>query len=363
MRSNNIGFIISACLYDGGAERVIANLSNQLIDEVSNVVIITPSRDEHDYSVKPEIKRYYYEDAIKGNTPRIFRIYKRINYIRKICQREKLDVLIGFLPGAVTYCSLATLGIKTKSIVSERNDPNRTYQSRKRQVWGKFVYSLADYSVFQTPNARSWFPKCVQTKSEIILNPVADVFYSTPRHPETNLFVSCGRLVEQKNQHMLIEAFSKAYNKCPYIKLNIYGDGYMREELQSHIDNLGAGNIITLCGTTKNVPEILAKADCFVLSSDFEGAPNALMEAMAMGIPSISTDCPCGGPKMLNNGKQIIELVPVGNVDAMANAICRLALDKKYAMCLAESSKEHAQVFAAEAVKNKWLALINKLSK
>lgn len=361
--SNNIGFIISACLYDGGAERVIANLSNQLIDEVSNVVIITPSRDEHDYYIKPDIKRYYYEDAVDGDTPRLFRAYRRIKFIRKICQREKLDVLIGFLPGAVTYCSLATLGINTKSILSERNDPNRTYPTLKRRIWGKFVFSLADYVVFQTPDARSWFPKHVQLKSEIILNPVADVFYTTPRHPETNLFVSCGRLVEQKNQHMLIEAFSKAYDKCHDIKLYIYGEGYMHEELQSHIDKLGVGDIIILCGAIKNVQEALAKADFFVLSSDFEGAPNALMEAMAMGIPSISTDCPCGGPKMLNNGKQIIDLVPVGDVDAMAKAICRLALDKKYAISLAESSKEHAHVFTAKAVKNKWLDIINKLTK
>lgn len=362
-KPHRIGFFISACLYDGGAERVIANLSNQLIDEVSNVVIITPTRDEHDYYVKPEIKRYYYEDAINGVTPRILRAYKRIKYIREICLQEELDVLIGFLPGAVTYCALATLGIKTKSIVSERNDPNRTYPTLMKRIWGKLFFSIADFAVFQTPDAKAWFPKTIKSKSEIIFNPVADVFYNTPRHPETNLFVSCGRLVEQKNQHMLIDAFSKAHKECHDIKLKIYGDGHLREELQSHIDKLGVGDIITLCGPSKNVTEVLANADCFVLSSDFEGAPNALMEAMAMGIPSISTDCPCGGPKMLNSGKQIIELVPIGDVDSMANAICHLALDKKYANYLAKTSKVQAQVFTTDAVKNKWLDIINKLIK
>lgn len=361
--NHRVGFLISACLYDGGAERVIANLSNQFIEDHINIVVITPARDEHDYYLQPSIKRYYYGECVSGSSPRVIRPIKRIRYIREICRRENLDVLISFLPGAVTYGSFATLGIRTKSIVSERNDPNRTYPTLMSRIWGKLVFGLADFSVFQTSDARSWFQSSVQKKSRIILNPVADVFYCTPRNPIPNLFVSCGRLVEQKNQIMLIEAFANARKTNPDIRLYIYGEGYMHDVLQEKIDCLHMNEAIKLCGSTDDVARALSDAEYFVLSSDFEGAPNALMEAMAMGIPSISTDCPCGGPKMLNNGKKVIELVPVGDAVALADAICLLVQNKKIAYDLAEAGKIRSKDFTTGAVKKQWLDMIEKLVK
>lgn len=362
-KAHNIGFLISNCLYDGGAERVIANLSNQFIEDHINVVVITPARDEHDYYLQPSIKRYYYGDCVSWSSPRVIRSLKRIRYIREICKRENLDVLISFLPGTVTYGSIATLGIRTKSIASERNDPNRTYPTRMKRVWGKLAFGLANFSVFQTPDARFWFQDRVQKKSRIILNPVADVFYCTPRNPIPNLFVSCGRLVEQKNQIMLIEAFAIALKTNPDIRLNIYGEGYMHDVLQEKIDCLHMNEAIKLCGSTDDVPRALSDAEYFVLSSDFEGAPNALMEAMAMGIPSISTDCPCGGPRMLNNGEKVIELVPVGDTMALSDAICHLVQNKKLAYDLAEAGKIRSKDFTTGAVKEQWLDAIEKLVK
>lgn len=216
---------------------------------------------------------------------------------------------------------LATRGLPVKTLVSVRNDPNKEYAGKMGVFVGKVLLPMADGCVFQTKEAQEWFPEKLQKKSKIIYNAVKEDFYHVERNPNHGEIVTCGRLTEQKNHEILISAFAEVLKKYPYVTLKIYGEGTLRDTLQEQINELGIQDKAFLMGVTNNVEKALETAELFVLSSDYEGMPNALMEAMAAGVPCISTDCPCGGPKELFGERLKRKLVSCGNVRQMANKI------------------------------------------
>lgn len=359
-KKQHIGFIISHNLNDGGAERVIANLSNHLIRNNYDVSIITPCEDAKDYFVNAQINRYYYDDEKIQKRNRILRVWLRIKYVREVCRTNHIDVLIAFLPGAINYACLATRRIPTKLIVSERNDPSRTYPNIFKRLIGNIEFLMSDYAVFQTEDAQSWFAKGVQKKSTIISNLVADEFYHVQREGrQYKRIITCGRLTAQKNQKLLVSAFALVHNQFPDWQLHIYGEGELHNELQQQIDSLQMQGAIKICGSVIDVPNVLRTADIFVLCSDYEGAPNALMEAMAAGVPCISTDCPCGGPKYLFQENKNGLLVPLQNTQALASAIVRIIKDDNLACQIADSGKQRAADFTASNILAKWIEVIN----
>lgn len=153
-------------------------------------------------------------------------------------------------------------------------------------------------------------------------NAVKEEFYQVERTPVRGEIVTCGRLTEQKNHKLLIDAFAEVQKIYPFATLKIYGEGVLREKLQNQIDSLNLNEKVFLMGATNDVAKALQTADLFVLSSDYEGMPNALMEAMAAGVPCISTDCPCGGPRELFGEDASDKLVPCNDSAQLAEAIC-----------------------------------------
>lgn len=313
-----IGFYINV-IGGGGAERVVANLANQFSEDNNEVVIITSIRHEREYTLNECVKRYNLEEneinnRIKKNLSRIFKL-------RKIVKKEKLDILVSFMAEPNYRAILATRGLKTKCLISVRNDPNREYAGRVGKFLGQHLLPLADACVFQTSEAQAWFPAKLQKKSTIIPNAVKEDFFNIKRERIPGLIVTCGRLTSQKNHKLLISAFCQVATDYPEATLEIYGEGELRQQLQTLIDSTQYRERITLMGSTNNVPAVLSKADIFVLSSDYEGMPNALMEAMVAGVACISTDCPCGGSRMIINQNKNGILVPISNVKSMADAI------------------------------------------
>ena len=296
-------FYINA-LNGGGAERVMSNLSSQFVDKGYEVLFATSYPADGEYELNKKIKRFNLESE---NIPcsKIKRNYVRVKRLRQICKREKPDVLVAFMAEPNFRAIIATIGLKTKTVISVRNDPEKEYAGRLMNFVGKYILPMADGCVFQTEEAKKWFPKKLQNKSTIIFNAVKREFFEAKRKPVNGLIVTCGRLEEQKNHILLIKAFFNVVKKNPNAYLHIYGEGSLKDYLQSLIDNLGLNHSVKLMGQTNDVVSVLEKADVFVLSSFYEGMPNALMEAMAVGVPCIATDCPCGGARMLlndNNG-------------------------------------------------------------
>ena len=256
---------------------------------------------------------------------------------------------------------LATLGLKTKVIISVRNDPNVEYRGKLFKLMGKILLPLADGCVFQTHDAKKWFPQKLQSKSTIIVNAVKDEFYDVKRNPQKHLMISCGRLEKQKNYPLLIDAFGEVKKRFPDAMLYIYGTGSCMSEIQKKITDMGLKNSVILKGQTDNVPEALAEADVFLMTSDYEGMPNALLEASVVGVPCIATDCPCGGVKMILTDKENGLLVPVGDKKSLVKAIIYLIDNEEEKKKYSQSSKNRARQYQSDIVLNEWIDYIKSI--
>ena len=249
---------------------------------------------------------------------------------------------------------LASAFLKCRTVVSVRNDPTKEYGSNwiKRMI-ANSVFLLADGCVFQTEDASLYFSRWVRRKSKVIVNPVNETFYGVKRSDTPRNIVTVGRFYPQKNHKLLIDAFARIADEFPEENLIIYGEGPLREEMENQISAFSLKGRVFLPGSTSHVPEVLSEAKLFVLSSDFEGMPNALMEAMAVGVPVISTDCPCGGPKLLLEKNDYGILVPCGDTsrmaEAMKNMLSRDMLERYHKQALIR-----AEIFEPQKIFKQW---------
>ncbi len=320
----------SMTMYSGGAERVVSNLSNYFIKE-NDVAIATLINSRIDYDLNNRIDILF--SSKNCNTNMFFRIKNSINLLKNT-KKYNPDVIIAFCP---TMCFLACffkIFFKSfkdiKLIISERNDPYSEYKNFLFKYIANLLYSKSDIIVFQTNGAKSFFNEKVQKKGVIITNPINEKFLNILKSDKKeNCIVNVGRLEPQKNQKLLINACTNVFKKYPNWKLKIYGEGNLKKELETLIIDLKMEKNIFLMGRCNELNKELPKNKIFVLSSNFEGMPNALMEAMACGLACISTDCPCGGPNdLIVNYKNGI-LIPVNDIKSMEKEIINLIENKE----------------------------------
>ena len=221
-------------LRHGGAERVISNLASEFSKHNYKVVLVTSFKCEEEYTVHKNVKRVYlYEKNINENF--FSKNLKFVKRLRQIIKYENPNVSVSFMAEPNFRLLIATLGMKTKKVISVRNDPNYEYPNFIYRFLAKTLYFLADGIVFQTKDAKEWFPKGIQRKSKIILNPVADKFYQVQRNVEKQNIIAIGRYEKQKNFEMLIKAYSLIARMFPEEKLLIYGQGIEKSNLESLI--------------------------------------------------------------------------------------------------------------------------------
>ena len=262
------------------------------------------------------------------------------------------------------YTIIALMGTGIPIIYSERNDPNKTNQGKVEKIYRKIVEIGAKHIVFQTNGARTYYSNRVQRKSSIILNPVNLEKIPERIKEEINYseIVSVARLEPQKNQELLIDAFNIVSKNHKDVVLKIFGEGSLKNKLQNKIDEIGLKNRVFLMGAKPDVLEWIKESFCFVLSSDFEGLPNSLIEAMCMGIPCISTDCSPGGAReLLRNDRGMV--VPCGNKEELAGAINMYLEKKDIAMKYGDEAFEVRYEVEASMVARKWIILLEKIRK
>lgn len=346
-------------LTSGGAERVICNLSNYLNQK--NKVYITTLFDrpiayklDNDVVIKScKLKK----DNIIGKISNAFEI---INTIKNISP----NYVISFCP---TMCFITCFFRifnkklkKCKLIVSERNNPENEYKNNVMKKIANFLYSKADVIVFQTKDAMYFFDEKVRKKGVIIPNPINEKFidYDNRTIEKENIIVNVGRLTIQKNQKNLILAFSKIIKIHADYKLYIYGVGELENELKKLIKEQKLEKKVFLKGTSQDLATELSKCKIFVLSSDFEGMPNALMEAMSLGMACISTDCPCGGPKELISNYENGLLVPTNDFVLLANRINELIENDDLRQKIENNAKKIIITYNPKAIYKKWENLL-----
>lgn len=350
-----IALFISS-LQKGGSERVMVNLAEFFYRNHYEVLLVTQYKREEEYEILPEIQRVYSEPAqekLQGNRLQNFRA--RFQELRNIWIEYKPDIILSFL-GKNNLMAIATSAfLPVKTVVSVRGEPTMEYPGKLMRFLAKWLFGYADGIVLQTKMAMKFFPRKVQNKAVILPNPINPLFvrsrYEGIREP---LIVAVGRLDENKNHAMLIHAFAKIAAEYPDIKLCIYGDGSSREELEQLVAEKNLSDRISLPGCITDVAEHISKAKIFVLTSNTEGMPNSLMEAMALGLPVISTDCPCGGPATLIEDGVNGMLVPVGDAYALADAMRKILSDEQFAEKLSENAYHIVQDLNPDKVNNEW---------
>lgn len=345
-------------IHDGGAERVMVNLTKCFAEDGYRVILVNSFRDTWEYEVSPLVKRVVLEPQESRENVFVKNV-KRISRLRKVCKTEKADVLISFMGEPNIRAIVASIGLDIKTIISVRSNPDIEYAGLFGSAIKKYVLPRADGCVFQTKYAKEMFPRKLQDKSTVIYNMVKEEFYYV-KAENPKYIVSCGRLNKVKNYEMLIRAYAGLHiEDCP--QLRIYGQGPEKENLEKLIRELNMEGRVLLCGQTDDVVGVLREAILFVLTSDSEGMPNALMEAMAAGVPCIATDCPPGGVREIFGEEHKGQLVPVGDEAALKRAIQVLLSDpSKY-----EEEKtwitERAAEFRTDKIFDRWKEYIENV--
>lgn len=356
------------CLEQGGAERVVTNLAHQFYQEGYEVLIATEWIGENEFQIDKGIRRVHVgltgEDMRKSRPVQILR---RVTHLRDFVKKEKPDVLIAFAQKANYRALMATIGTKQPVIISIRTDPVGHYDSLADKLQIPLLFPRAAGCVFQTQGQREFFPKGTQKKSRIILNPINPKYIGVKK-PErrTKTVVQSGRLVDFKNQLMLIRAFVKVHEKHPDYDLKIYGgdsfDG-TKELLETLIAEKKAEGYVTLMGASDELERVLTDAAVYAFSSDWEGLPNALLEAMALGLPIVATDCPCGGPRTVMQDGYNGLLVPIKDEDRMAEGICWLIEHPEEAERMGDNARKIAEIANGRAIFEQWRDYIESVKR
>ena len=351
-------------LSDGGAERVMANLANYFSAKGNNVILVNTFKTDNEYKISALVKRYYLESGININSNIVIRNFKRIYELRKIIKSERPELVVSFMKQPNTRNIIATLGLKkVKRIISVRVDSKIEYRGKFGYFISRAILPFADGCVFQTREAKEWFPKTLQEKSKIIVNPVREDFFSVVRKPVYGRIVTLGRLANQKNHKLLIKSFYDIKDKVPNSVLEIYGVGDEYPNLWALINELELNDRVFLKGRTHQPEKVLESADIFVLSSDFEGMPNSLMEAMAAGVPCVSTDCLGGGAKFLIKDKVNGLLVPMKDDIKMSEALLTLLKDANFKDKIGIEARKTAESFKPEKIYKQWNDYFNEVLK
>ena len=318
-----IMFILPS-LGSGGAERVVSVLANAFCDLNHQIVIAMLANNRVYYDLHSNVKTIGMAAQWENHSSAGMRIIKRIQAIKKTVKTEKPDVVISFMAETNIDVSIALMCCHVPLIVSERNDPSIDPPSRLKRMVRNVVYWRPNGFVFQTNDAKCYFKHRIQKKATIILNPLVAELPKPFQGEREKKIVSVGRLEKQKNYPMLLQAFERFHHEKPDYILEIYGEGQLEKEILDIIEQRKLSDCVKLMGFCTDVHEKIKDAAMFVMTSDYEGLPNALIEAMALGLPCISTDCPCGGPKTLIDNHKNGILINVGNVDELLRAMLRL---------------------------------------
>ena len=356
-------------LGSGGAERVMSILANYWGAKGWQITLLTFVDETKTpfYQLNSHVK--YLPLGIAKNSANsleaVLNNWESIYKLRTAIVKTNPQAVISFMSITNVITLLATRGLNIPVIVSQRNDPNYFPKSKFWVSSRNLSYQLADQIVVQTARAFDYFRPQLENKMTIIPNPVMlqTAKGSLSQKPRTQTsIIAMGRLESQKGFDILLDAFAQLKDNYSDWNLTILGEGSLRQELTDQIARLGLEDFVYLPGRIKDPAKLLGQADIFVMSSRFEGFPNALCEAMACGLPVISTDCPSGPREIIRDGIDGI-LVENENPSQLRDAIESLMVDASKRHSLGARALEIADRFSLESIMHQWEQMLSRLTK
>ena len=336
---DNFLFIVPS-LSNGGAERVVSVMASELAKKGKNVSIIIYFKTEQEYEVHPKVKILNLSNGDE-------KAYNSLGYIKKIIKLRNLikyvnpKIIIPFLPQVCVHATLAGIGLQCKIIHTVRNNPKNSPIMKYQRIIRDLLVIFSWKTIVQNEEQKNYFPRIIHKKVYIMFNPIPDNLFDidiSNRNDRNYNIIAAGRLIKQKNFSMLIDAVGEVYKQYDNVRLCIYGKGQLFDELQNQIDEKNLNDAIKLKGRVSDMRDVYSKGDLFILSSNFEGMPNVLMEAMASGLPCISTNCPTGPSDIIINKENGI-LIPTNNINEMIKSIIFMYNNPKDAKRMSENAR------------------------
>lgn len=363
-KKKHICFYIGS-LHKGGAERVFVNLADYFQKKGYRVTMVTqyqfPANEE--YALPQGVRRVLSdltEEEVSNS--RIVNFCRRVNKLHRIWKIEKPNLVLSCIGKNNFMTVVTTLFTRTKSVVSVVGEAKEEYPSRMMRMLANLLFPFADGIVLQTERSRYFFNKKIQRKAVILPNSLNPDFIR-PRYEgvRDKRIVSVGRMDANKNHAMMIRAFASLAERYPDYTLTIYGEGELRKALEELVAQLGLSDRVFMPGVIPDVAKQIEKASLFLLTSYSEGISNALIEALATGLPVISTDVPSGGTVELITDNVNGLIIPVGDEKALERAMDRLLGDPAYADRLGKKAVKIQERLAPERVNGLWQEYFEKL--
>ncbi len=350
--------LVIATLGPGGAERVLTSLANGWAAEGHDVHLLTlAGRD---------VKSHYSLDArvhlepldVFGGGPSLVsafgRIAGRVLRLRERFLELRPDVILSFMDATNLLVLLSTRGLRVPVVVSERTDPATAPLSGLRRFMRRLLYPSATRLVVQTARARDYFSWLPDTRVRIIPNAVVIHERGSPSSAGDRPCIrAMGRLSREKGFDVLIEAFARIAPAHLEVTLEILGAGPLLRELEDRCEKLGVRDRVRFPGLVVQPEQVLRGSTIFVLASRREGFPNALLEAMSLGLPVVAMDCPSGPSEIVRHGETGL-LVPVEDVQGLADALTGLLADPPLRESLGIRARDSMERFDPVRVQAAW---------
>lgn len=349
--TNSIGF--------GGAEKMMAFVANSLCLRKHHITILNFNAvpDEINSNIQSfdnRIKVVSYVGQKKGQLARFKKLLFAFNHISK----KNADVIIGFTAFPNYVGKIIGSLKRVPSIMSERGNPYITINKKNlHSLLELIVINHSAGGVFQIEGAKAFYGKYLQKRATIIPNPIfikGTISYASYNNRNKTI-VSVGRLDnEQKRYDIMIQAFSLFVRKYPDWSLKLYGDGPDKHKIQEWIEEKKISDKVLLMGVSKNPMRDISNDGMFLITSDYEGISNSLLEAMAVGLPCVSTDSSPGGARMLIQDGVNGLLAPIGDPDSIAKAMVRFLEEPGLAKSCGEKARDVIKRFDADMIIDRW---------
>lgn len=358
--------LVISSLSAGGAERVMSLMANYWSRNGDDVTLITLADKSSDFYILDERVRRVGLDYEFPSNNKIFSIYfnlKKIYLLRNEIKKAESDVVISFMDKMNVIGLISSIGLQLPVMISERIDPKKYNIGFLWRTLRYIVYPFADRLIVQNPAIKKWaLSRWPGLPVSVIANPVhipARTKHKSFLDSKFKWCLAIGRLTEQKGFDLLLSAFArvKEQDVNDTWRLLILGEGELRAELTRQVELLHLNDLVLMPGRVNNPEDYLKQADLFVLSSRFEGFPNALLEAMACGLPVISTNCPSGPEEIISHNIDGI-LVENENDEALAKAMYELMTDKEKGKRLAEEAQKSVSRFHPDKIMKQWGSVI-----
>ena len=352
-------FVIGT-LSGGGAERMLSVITNEFVKHGVDVHICCLEQSENENNcLLPEIT-YSFLDRKKKH--KYSNILHRLYSLRRIIKKTNPDAVIPFMVHNALQSALCTIGMKTIIIMRVASIPENDLNSKIARVWGKYLWRRIKGAFFQSELQQEAFSSYLSCKTIVLPNPIADNdLWTLPKDYTNKTILTAGRLVLFKNHSLLVNAFAELVIEFPDWQLEICGEGKLRDALTNEIEQLNLQDRIHIRGFVSDVFNRMYTDSIFAFTSDYEGMPNALIEAMCMGCACVVTDFHGGSLPTLITDQQNGIIVPVNDKEALTLGLRRLMSSPELRERLGQEATKLRTVINVNGIYRKWNEYIHSV--